>query len=62
MLLVGFSDLLGIIQLSLEDPRWLGPPNIFASAYVFAAIVYFVFTYGMSRYSVRLENRSNVEG
>lgn len=61
LLLVGFSDFLGIIQLSLEDPKWLGPPNIFASAYVFAAIVYFVFTYGMSRYSVRLENRSNVD-
>ena len=62
VLLVGFSDLLGIIQLSLEDPNWLGPPHIFASAYVFAALVYFVFTYGMSRYSVRLENRSNVGG
>lgn len=61
ILLVGFSDLLGIIQLSLEDPKWLGPPHIFASAYIFAAIIYFIFTFGMSRYSIRLENRSNVE-
>lgn len=60
LLLVGFSDLLGIIQLSLEDPKWLGPPNIFASAYLSAALVYFVFCYAMSRYSVRLENRTNV--
>ena len=61
LLLVGFSDLLGIIQLSLEDPKWLGPPNIFASAYLSAALIYFVFCYGMSRYSMRLENRSNVD-
>ena len=61
VLLIGFSDFLGIIHLSLEDPRWLGPPHIFSSAYVFAAIIYFVFTYGMSKYSVRLENRSNIQ-
>ena len=60
VLLIGFSDFLGIIQLSLEDPKWLGPPHIFSSAYVFAAFVYFIFTYGMSKYSLRLENRSNV--
>ncbi len=60
VLLIGFSDFLGIIQLSLEDPKWLGPPHIFSSAYVFAAIIYFTFTYGMSKYSLRLENRSNV--
>ena len=46
LLLVGFSDLLGIIQLSLEDPKWLGPPNIFASAYLSAALIYFIFCYG----------------
>jgi len=61
VLLIGFSDLLGIIQLSLEDPKWLGPPHIFSSAYVFAALVYFSFTFGMSKYSLRLENRSNVD-
>jgi len=61
LLLIGFSDFLGIIQLSLEDPKWLGPPHIFSSAYVFAALIYFLFTFGMSKYSLRLENRSNVE-
>ena len=59
VLLIGFSDFLGIIQLSLEDPKWLGPPHIFTSAYVFAAIIYFSLAYGMSKYSQRLENRSN---
>ena len=61
VLLIGFSDFLGIIQLSLEDPKWLGPPHIFSSAYVFAAIVYFSLAFGMSKYSLRLENRSNIE-
>ncbi|MBT3990083.1 MAG: amino acid ABC transporter permease [Rhodospirillaceae bacterium] len=61
VLLIGFSDFLGIIQLSLEDPKWLGPPHIFSSAYVFAALIYFSFTFGMSKYSLRLENRTNVD-
>ena len=60
ILLIGFSDLLGIIHISLNDPIWLGPPHIFASAYTFVAIVFFLFCYGMSRYSRRLENRSNI--
>ena len=61
VLLIGFSDFLGIIQLSLEDPKWLGPPHIFTSAYVFAAFIYFSLAYGMSKYSQRLENRSNFD-
>ena len=61
VLLIGFSDFLGIIQLSLEDPKWLGPPHIFSSAYVFAALIYFSFSFGMSKYSLRLENRSNLD-
>lgn len=61
VMLIGFSDLLGIIQISLESSDWIGPPHIFSSAYTFAAICYFVFTYGMSKYSERLENRSNIQ-
>jgi general L-amino acid transport system permease protein len=61
VMLIGFSDLLGIIQLSLESSDWVGPPHIFSSAYVFAALIYFSFTFGMSKYSLRLENRSNVD-
>jgi len=61
VMLIGFSDLLGIIQLSLESSDWVGPPHIFSSAYTFAALVYFIFTYGMSKYSERLENLSNVD-
>tara|TARA_B110001454_G_scaffold216585_1_gene240124 strand:- start:1152 stop:2264 length:1113 start_codon:yes stop_codon:yes gene_type:complete len=61
VMLIGFSDLLGIIQLSLESSDWIGPPHIFSSAYTFAALIYFIFTFGMSKYSRRLENRSNIE-
>jgi general L-amino acid transport system permease protein len=61
VLLIGFSDLLGIIHLSLQDPDWMGPPHIFSSAYLFAAMIYFVFTFSMSKYSRRLENRSSIE-
>ena len=61
VMLIGFSDLLGIIQISLESSDWVGPPHIFSSAYTFAALVYFIFTFGISKYSERLENRSNVD-
>ena len=60
VLLIGLTDLLGVIQGGTRDPSWLGGPHILASGYAFAALLYFGFTYSMSRYSRRLENRANV--
>jgi general L-amino acid transport system permease protein len=60
VLLIGLTDLLGEVQTGTRDPNWLGGPQILAAGYVFAALIYFVFTFGMSRYSRRLENRTNV--
>jgi general L-amino acid transport system permease protein len=60
VLLVGFSDFLGIVKLSLDSNDWLGPPHISSSAYLFAALVYFVFTFSISKYSERLENRRDI--
>ncbi|MGF4382271.1 ABC transporter permease subunit, partial [Klebsiella pneumoniae] len=52
ILVIGIFDLLGTLKASLSDPAWLG---FSTEAYVFAAAVYFVICYGMSRYSRHLE-------
>ena len=52
VVLIGLFDLLGAAKAALADPAWRGFP---AEVYLFAAAVYFVFCYAMSRYSRRLE-------
>jgi len=52
VLIIGLFDLLSTIKVSLTDPAWSG---FGLEAYVFAALVYFVFCYAMSLYSRRLE-------
>lgn len=54
VLIIGLFDFLGIIQAASQDPKWLG---YHTEGYVFAATVYFVFCFGMSRYSMYLENK-----
>lgn len=56
--IIGLFDLLGIIQSALTDPNWLG----FATeGYLFAALVFWLFTFSMSRVSLRLERNLNTE-
>jgi general L-amino acid transport system permease protein len=52
VLIIGLFDLLSTIKVSLSDPAWSG---FGLEAYIFAALVYFVFCFAMSRYSRRLE-------
>ena len=52
VLIIGLFDLLSTIKVSLNDPAWTG---FGVEAYLFAAAVYFVFCFAMSRYSSRLE-------
>jgi general L-amino acid transport system permease protein len=54
VLIIGLFDLLSTLKVSLNDPAWAGSA---VEAYVFAALVYFVFCYAMSRYSRRLERK-----
>jgi general L-amino acid transport system permease protein len=50
--IIGVFDLLTTIKVSLNEPAWAG---FGVEAYLFAALVYFVFCFAMSRYSRRLE-------
>jgi general L-amino acid transport system permease protein len=52
--IISLFDLLGIVQSALTDPSWLG----FAlEGYAFAGLLYWVFCFGISRYSMHLERR-----
>ena len=55
VLIIGLFDLLSTIKVSLNDPAWAGSA---VEAYVFAALVYFVFCTAMSAYSKRFERRA----
>jgi general L-amino acid transport system permease protein len=53
---VGIFDLLRTIEAARADPRWATPVTS-ATGYAFAALFYFVFCYGMARYSKAVEAR-----
>jgi general L-amino acid transport system permease protein len=53
---VGIFDFLKTIEVARADPKWSTPVTS-ATGYIFAALVYFVFCYAMSRYAGRIEKR-----
>ena len=56
VLIIGLFDFLGQIRASFSDPTWASPVQA-RSAFLFAAVVYFVFCFAMSRYSIFMEQR-----
>jgi general L-amino acid transport system permease protein len=57
VLIIGLFDLLGIVQQSISaDAKWFSPQTA-ATGYVFAGAVFWIFCFGMSRYSAFLERR-----
>ncbi|MBH0236579.1 amino acid ABC transporter permease [Methylobrevis albus] len=56
VLIIGIFDLLGIVQLNFTDPNWASPVTP-ATGFVFAAFVFWIFCFGMSRYSLYMERR-----
>jgi general L-amino acid transport system permease protein len=53
---VGLFDFLRTADSARLDPNWAGP-TITASAYLFAAVFYFICCFAMSRYSLFIEHR-----
>ncbi|MBK1661808.1 amino acid ABC transporter permease [Paracraurococcus ruber] len=53
VVVVGIFDFFTTLRAALGDPQWLGFPT---EAYLFAAAVYFLLCFAMSRYSQKLEN------
>lgn len=60
VLVIGLFDLLGTVQAGLADPEWLIGEHVRTTAYVFTALVFWAFCFGLSRYSrqfgVRLQD------
>ena len=53
---VGIFDFLKTIEVARADPKWATPVTS-ATGYIFAAMVYFVCCYAMSRYASGIEKR-----
>ncbi len=60
VLIVGLFDLLGIIQLSFTDPYW-STPNTANTGYFFAAVMFWIMCFSISRYSQFMERRLETE-
>ena len=56
--IVALFDLLGSVRASFSDPVWATPTTLF-TGFAFAGMIYFVFCFGMSRYSLFVERRLN---
>ncbi len=56
VLIIGLFDLLGIVQLNFSDTNWATPQTA-ATGFAFAAAVYWIFCFSMSRYSMFIERR-----
>ena len=54
VLIVAIFDLLGQLRASFTDPAWATPTTLF-TGFAFGGIVYFIFCFGMSRYSQFVE-------
>jgi len=57
VLIVSLFDLLGIVHAALADPKWVG---LTAEAYTFAGVVFWLICFALSRYSLGLERRLDV--
>ena len=54
--IVGIFDLLGAGQSAIADAAWSTPVQA-TTMYLYIAIIFFVFCFGMSRYSIHMENK-----
>ncbi|HTN61562.1 MAG TPA: amino acid ABC transporter permease [Devosia sp.] len=56
--IVGIFDLLNAVQSAASDTNWFSPTQAI-TGYIFAAAVFWVFCFSMSRYSLFMERRLN---
>lgn len=60
LVIIGLFDLLGMVQAISGDPEWR-LSAVRATGYLFVALIYWGFCFGMSRYSSFLERRNRTE-
>lgn len=54
--IIGMFDLLGIVRQSFSDTNWISPQTPITGL-IFAGFVFWLFCFGMSRYSIYMERR-----
>lgn len=54
VLIIGLLDILGTVQSTVTDPSW---QNVAVEGYVFVAFCFWIFCFGISRYSQNLERK-----
>lgn len=59
VLMIGIFDFLGIVQNAITSPEWLGTA---LEAYLFCALVYWIFCFGLSSYGKYLERSLKLRG
>ena len=57
VLIICLLHLLGVGTANLADSKWLG---LSSEVYVFVAILFFIACFGMSRYSIYLQNKLHI--
>jgi general L-amino acid transport system permease protein len=60
VLIVAIFDLLGQLRAAFADPSWATPVTLF-TGFAFAGMIYFVGSFGMSRYALFVERRLNTD-
>lgn len=59
--LVGLLELVGVAKAVIQQPQWLGVPGgVAREVYLFIAFVFFIFSFGMSFASRRIETKLGV--
>lgn len=58
VLIVALFDLLGQIRAAFSDPNWATPTTLY-TGFAFAGVIYFIFCFSMSRYSMFVERRTS---
>jgi general L-amino acid transport system permease protein len=56
VIIISMFDLLGVVKQNFSDPNWATPQTT-KSGLIFAAFVFWLFCFGMSRYSMYTERR-----
>lgn len=56
VLIVAIFDLLGQLRAAFADPTWATPATLF-TGFAFAGAIYFLISFGMSRYALFMERR-----
>lgn len=54
VLIIGLFDVLGVMKAASADPNWITPTTAM-TGYITAGVIFFIFCFGMSRYSMFIE-------